>query len=180
MDAKILSTASKRLFEAMLLFLNQKGSFSNFAADVLENLHTQAKNESDPLKFHNEVSQAKRILYDRCFDEIIGQISKTDKKLASILMIIKNSYSGLLEDNYGMLDQANTEFSKRLRTMQKDLDKADEEIGHLLEAAEGLQQTASDNDSAKRKVMMEWEKERESLSEEIGFLKTELESKYLI
>ena len=117
-------------------------------------------------------------MYDRSFEDIIGVIAKSDKKLSSVLAIVKSSYSGLLDDCFTLMDNTVLEYNKRVRSLQKDLDAADVEIGQLLEAAEALQQSASDSESTKRKVLLSWEKERESLCEEIGFLKTELESKF--
>ncbi|KAG2393970.1 hypothetical protein C9374_003734 [Naegleria lovaniensis] len=167
--------SSRKLFEATQLYLGLRESFVHHTADVVSELKQRTKTETDPIRYHNEVTNANRIIFDRCFESIIAQVSRNDKKLASIMMILKNSYSGLLEDSYNFMDQSIQEFGKRVRSMQKDLDGADQEIGQLLEAAEALQQTASDSESAKRKILVGWEKEREQLGEEIGFLKNELE-----
>ena len=90
----------------------------------MSELKQRTKTETDPLRFHNEVTNANRIIFDRCFESIINQVSKNDKKLASIMTILKNSYSGLLEDSYNFMDQSLQEFGKRVKALQKDLDGA--------------------------------------------------------
>ncbi|KAL9655108.1 hypothetical protein ABK040_008889 [Willaertia magna] len=166
---------SKKLYDAVSLYLGHKNGFTEFSYDIIHMLKQNVQHENNPTNFQNEVMNGRRILFDKSFDEVVHHVGNYDRKLASVLTIVKNSYSGLLEDYYTFSSRSVEEYNKRLRVMQKDLDNADKEIGQLLEAAEALQQSAQDSEMAKRKVVQELEKEKDKYLEEIGYLKTELE-----
>jgi uncharacterized protein with von Willebrand factor type A (vWA) domain len=62
----------------------------------------------------------------------VEKVSKTDKKLGGALALAKQCYSGVLDECFALLYQMNSDYHKKMRQMQKDLDHAGKRHTRLL------------------------------------------------
>ena len=170
----------KRLHDSVGLYLGQRAPFDPNSTPILKQLNRSKETPQEMLSYQIELLNCKKQLFDSYFENVIEKISEFDKKASSILMIVKNSYSDMCDSYYSMIKTFSTDCFSKLATLQKDLDSADKDIANLLEETESLQQVASKSEEAKAKLIRQHEVEREQLSEEIGALKLEIESKYTV
>ncbi|EFC40818.1 predicted protein [Naegleria gruberi] len=168
---------AKRLHEAVCLYLGKK---TPFVIDSIPNLKVllDLKRETTPqgsINYQSELFNSKKQLFDISFEDVIEKVAQTDKKAASILTIVKNSYSDLCDFYYSLIKSVSGECFSKLLALQKELDSADKDIAQLLEETEALHKLASESEEAKNKIIRQQELERSRMAEEIGELKVEIE-----
>lgn len=108
--------------------------------------------------------------------DLITVVGRKDKDLGTILSLLKRNYANIFDDYEHTLAKLVKEYTSNINKMQQDLEHADKEIQHLLEAAEVLEKDVAETEAAKKKLAQAYEAEKEKLIEEIGWLKSELES----
>ncbi|KAL0490135.1 hypothetical protein AKO1_009358 [Acrasis kona] len=150
-------THAKNLHHLSRDYLSLHPDFSQFSSTVVRELHEKVDRENDPLKFQTELLNSKHA---------IDAVSKKDKKLSSLMLLMKQCYSGLLEDCFDVMFSVNADYHKKMIQMQKDLDHA---------AAETLEKESAENENAKKWLAERLEGEKERLVEEVGWLRAELE-----
>eukprot|EP01027_Heterolobosea_sp_BB2_P008638 GEZU01012819.1.p1 GENE.GEZU01012819.1~~GEZU01012819.1.p1 ORF type:complete len:264 (-),score=38.85 GEZU01012819.1:321-1031(-) len=151
--------------------------FNNLINRITSNLHKSHSGDADPLKQTAAVLHSKRLLFDKCFDELIRFSYRLDVNFSNSLQEARNKYQDLLDQYAGLSVTMHNDYMKKMVKMQHNLDAADKEIGLLLESAEMLKEDAKRNEELKKKMAEEYEREREHLIEELGWLRAENESK---
>jgi len=167
----------QRLHDAIGLYLGSRLPFDPLTIPSLQNLLQPAKDNQSVYNLRNSMLLSKKQAFDSLFEDVIDKVSEVDKKAASILMIVKNSYSDLSDTYHSLLESVIKECFGKMYKLQKDLDQADKDISQLLLEAEHTQKIAKEGETAKNKALIQNELEKERFTEEIGFLKSEIESR---
>ncbi|KAL9655035.1 hypothetical protein ABK040_008818 [Willaertia magna] len=166
---------ARKLYEAVCLYTSENGDFETFSEVVLKELHQLINPKTDKLKLQAEILNAKKVLFDSSVDGFISKIAENDKKAASVLMIVKNTYSDLCDQYYTLNKQVHVDTSARVSILRSELEKVNKELITLRESSENLRVSYNESEKVRKRIAIDAETEREKLTEEIGYLKTEIE-----
>jgi hypothetical protein len=150
-----------------------KAEFDDYTRHIVTHLHTLLSGEDDPFKKESEVLKAKRIMFEYCFDEISRSSYRFDANLSNVLHTVQESYTHLLESYDKLVKNVHLDKDRKLEVMRTDMQHAIREIEQLMIQMEGRGGVAQPGLSTGD--MHAFEKERQRLAEEIGWLRAENE-----
>lgn len=143
------------------------------AAELAKNFSTSSKAE--------KISKGTLELFYRCFDlieeriEVVTMDQKIQEILKPIFAGLKSGFEDIVTTERTNFSKEKQELTEKIEIMKKDIEEADKEISQLLVAAEELEKEAKDAEKAKQQLSEQYEKEKERLVEEVGWLRAEME-----
>eukprot|EP00759_Apiculatamorpha_spiralis_P032820 PhF_6_TR34175/c0_g1_i1/m.50008 len=149
-----------------------KAEFDDYTRHIVTHLHTLLSGEDDPFKKESEILKAKRIMFEYCFDEISRSSYRFDSNLSNVLHTVQESYTHILEAYDKLLKNVHFDKDRKLEVMRTDMQHAIREIEQLMLQMEGRGGAQAQGGSQE---LHAFEKERQRLTEEIGWLRSENE-----
>eukprot|EP00760_Papus_ankaliazontas_P014641 PhM_4_TR16122/c8_g1_i1/m.101359 len=165
-----------------------KSEFEDYTRHIIAHLHTLLSGEDDPFRKETEILKAKKIMYEYCFDEISRSSYRFDANLSNVLHTVQETYNRLLEGYDRLIKNMQLDKDRKLEVMRTDMQHAIKEMEQLviqLDQANGNAGNNSNNGAAAAAALAaqqqleterrNFEAERQRLTEELGWLRTENE-----
>lgn len=117
--------------------------------------------------------KAKWAFFNICQDKAMQYIRRNSKKLASIFQEIHNSYINLFENAVSLIFSLDKNYTQQISDLNNDLNKANQQISEVLEAAEKLEKECEKHTNDKSALRSRFEKDREELLDRVSDLVSE-------
>lgn len=117
--------------------------------------------------------KAKCAFFNICQDKAMQYIRRSSKKLASIFQEIHNSYIDLFENAMSLIFSLDKSYSQQISDLKSDLQKSNQQIAEVLEAAEKLEKECEKHTNDKSNLRNRFDQDREELLERIQDLVSE-------
>jgi hypothetical protein len=153
--------------------VTNKNEFDEYTRNVVNHLHSLVAGEDDPFKREVEILKAKRILFEYCFEEVARSSHRFDSNLSSVLGVVQEAYSNLLENYEKLGRNVLDDKERKLDVMKTDMQAAIQEIETLMGQMDASKNGSQGGDGAASAA--KFDAERRRLTEEIGWLRTENE-----
>ena len=152
--------------------VTNKNEFDEYTRNVVNHLHSLVAGEDDPFKREVEILKAKRILFEYCFEEVARSSHRFDSNLSSVLGVVQEAYSNLLENYERLGRNVMDDKERKLDVMKTDMQAAIQEIETLMGQMDNNKNGSNTMDGVNSAKV---DAERRRLNEEIGWLRTENE-----
>jgi hypothetical protein len=154
--------------------VTNKNEFDEYTRNVVNHLHSLVAGEDDPFKREVEILKAKRILFEYCFEEVARSSHRFDANLSSVLGVVQEAYSNLLENYEKLGRNVLDDKERKLDVMKTDMQAAIQEIETLMGQMDSSKAGGQAADGAAASNA-KFDAERRRLNEEIGWLRAENE-----